>query len=151
MVVEVKGGTFFNLNTGEPIKILSLDLSDCTVSETTEDYRLSCRRGGTISFNEEINGELMKQFKGLMPEAYDIYIQVPIQRRQHKKKRINKKWAKRYGYVTKTITEKGWKIYRDADGNIELIKDSFSKEEFDNLKLRVNQQKSCSNIEVTQN
>ena len=137
MVVEVKGGTFFNLNTGEPIKSLSLDLSDCTVSETTENCRLSYRHRGTISFNGGINGELMKQFEGLMSGAsgaYDIYFQVPIQRRQHKKKRINKKWAKRYGYVTKTITEKGWKIYRDADGNIKLIKDSFSKEEIDNLK-----------------
>ena len=27
-----------------------------------------------------------------MPEKYDIQIQVPVQRRRHKKKRINKKW-----------------------------------------------------------
>lgn len=36
-----------------------------------------------------------------------------VQRRRHKKKRINKKWAKRYGYVTK------FKTYRIEEVSIE--------------------------------
>ena len=36
-----------------------------------------------------------------------------VQRRRHKKKRINKKWAKRYGYVTK------FKTYQLEDVHIE--------------------------------
>lgn len=36
-----------------------------------------------------------------------------VQRRHHKKKRINKKWAKRYGYVTK------FKTYHMKDVHIE--------------------------------
>lgn len=36
-----------------------------------------------------------------------------VQRKHHKKKRINKKWAKRYGYVTK------FKTYHMEDVHIE--------------------------------
>ena len=39
--------------------------------------------------------------------------QYQVQRRHHKKKRINKKWAKRYGYVTK------FKTYQLEDVHIE--------------------------------
>ena len=30
-----------------------------------------------------------------------------VQRRRHKKKRINKKWIKRYGYITKDWQKRG--------------------------------------------
>ena len=44
-----------------------------------------------------------------------MIIQKPyqVQRKHHKKKRINKKWAKRYGYVTK------FKTYRMEEVSIE--------------------------------
>lgn len=35
-----------------------------------------------------------------LPDSYSFYMPVYVQRRKHKKKRINKKWAKRYGYKT---------------------------------------------------
>lgn len=53
------------------------------------------------------------------------------QRRKHKKKRINKKWAKRYGYVTKyrkwrikemTFTGKNNFEFEATGRNVELIK-----------------------------
>lgn len=53
------------------------------------------------------------------------------QRRKHKKKRINKKWAKRYGYVTKfrkwrinevTLTDKNSFEFEASGRNIELVK-----------------------------
>lgn len=56
------------------------------------------------------------------PDDYDITIQKPIQIRTHKKKRINKKWAKRYGYVLVNIESKGWKI-TNKDDNFEFVKD----------------------------
>lgn len=34
-----------------------------------------------------------------------------VQRKRHKKKRINKKWAKRYGYVTKFKTHHMEEVY----------------------------------------
>lgn len=57
-----------------------------------------------------------------VPSAYDIqYVRI-VQARKHKKKRINKKWLKRYGYKQITVEGKGWKIKTDTDGNVEFIK-----------------------------
>ena len=44
------------------------------------------------------------------------------QKRKHKKKRINKKWAKRYGYKCVTKTTKGWKLKTYKDGSFEFVK-----------------------------
>lgn len=46
----------------------------------------------------------------------------PIQRRKHKKKRINKKWLKKYGYKILVYRKDGWKIKSYADGMYEFIK-----------------------------
>lgn len=45
-----------------------------------------------------------------------------IQTRTHKKKRINKKWAKRYGYKRIAIIMQGWHVKMDTDGIIEFMK-----------------------------
>ena len=55
-----------------------------------------------LSFANTI--EKMVLFKALRfdmsktPDAYKISVTKPVQRRKHKKKRINKKWLKKYGY-----------------------------------------------------
>lgn len=56
----------------------------------------------------DINARVLRQMAGLdkMPGSVsNVTIQFSrpyeIQARRHKKKRINKKWAKRYGYITK--------------------------------------------------
>ncbi len=65
--------------------------------------------GGTVSGTlDYVNSDLMKV---LNPESKDQtykinmegYREFQIQNRTHKKKRINKKWAKRYGYETKKV------------------------------------------------
>lgn len=127
--IKLTGGAFFNLDTGEKIGDLSLDLGECVLTEPTENRRLNFNPRATMTFEGEINGELLKRFVEPMPEKYDIQIQVPVQRKRHKKKRINKKWAKRYGYTMKTITTKGGKIHTDTDSNVEFIKDEISKKE----------------------
>lgn len=60
--------------------------------------------------------------KANQPDMYDVTIQKPIQIRKHKKKRVNKKWAKQYGYVLMNIESKGWKI-TNKDDNLEFVKD----------------------------
>ena len=57
-----------------------------------------------------------------MPDAYDIQFIKFVQARKHKKRRINKKWLKRYGYKQITVENKGWKVKADTDGNVEFIK-----------------------------
>lgn len=61
------------------------------------------------SFECEIDGPAYNRLIGFeaspFPDAtgFSVIFSKPyqVQRRRHKKKRINKKWAKRYGYVTK--------------------------------------------------
>lgn len=70
-------------------------------------------------------------------DGYDIFITTKkFQIRTHKKKRINKKWAKRYGFMYFDIQEKGQavivgsKIYmtqRDYDELKEVIKNEQGK------------------------
>lgn len=57
------------------------------------------------------------------PDAYDITYFSVVQCRRHKKKRINKKWAKRYGYKPIIVKTKGWQINTYADGTFEFKKD----------------------------
>lgn len=57
------------------------------------------------------------------PDAYDIIFVKMIQARTHKKKRINKKWLKRYGYKPINVTSKGWQINTYTDGTFEFKKD----------------------------
>ncbi len=57
-----------------------------------------------------------------IPDGYDIQYIKYIQARKHKKRRINKKWLKRYGYNQIIVDSKGWKIKNNTDGNIEFIK-----------------------------
>lgn len=57
-----------------------------------------------------------------MPDTCDIEYEKRVQARRHKKKRINKKWLKRYGYKTVRIKSKGWKMHTREDGSFELVK-----------------------------
>ena len=52
----------------------------------------------------------------------DIQREKFIQARTHKKRRINKKWAKRYGYKRITIIIQGLHVKMDTDGNVEFVK-----------------------------
>lgn len=59
-----------------------------------------------------------------IPDAYDVNIIKFVSIRRHKKKRINKKWNKKYGikYRLSTVTVKGWKLKTYQDGTIEFEK-----------------------------
>ena len=68
--------------------------------------------------NTELNVDLFNQLIATQPEAtYDLYCTVLVQARKHKKKRINKKWRKRYGFKEKQICIPGVKLESCADGD----------------------------------
>lgn len=74
-----------------------------------------------VSFECDIDTALFAKLTGIdLANGQDatcasVIFQKPyrVQRKHHKKKRINKKWAKRYGYVTK------FKTYRMDEVSIE--------------------------------
>lgn len=79
-----------------------------------------------IDFNSSIDTEKLYDLIGFdsskMPDAYDIGFQKLVQIRKHKKRRINKKWAKRYGYKTVTYISKEWNLHMNTDGTFEFTK-----------------------------
>lgn len=65
--------------------------------------------------------EILGINKSQLPDAYNIQSQALVQCRKHKKKRVNKKWIKKYGYKWKTVTIRGWHIKNNTDGTIEFM------------------------------
>lgn len=60
-----------------------------------------------------------------IPDKYNIQVSKLVPCRRHKKKRINKKWIKKYGqnYIAIYKTVKGWKLRSYTDGTFEFEKD----------------------------
>lgn len=58
-------------------------------------------------------------------QDFTMGFDVSYQARRHRKKRINKKWLKKYGLKTKTITSEGWRFVGDKEESIvEFIKET---------------------------
>ena len=58
-----------------------------------------------------------------IPAKLNMLIPWTVQARTHKKKRINKKWRKRYGFKEIMKKTKGWKIHSITDGTFKLVKE----------------------------
>ena len=65
----------------------------------------------------DIVGDLLK-----VPDKYAIQYTKIVPARKHRKKRINKKWLKRYGVKQIYVNSKGWKLQNHTDGTYELVK-----------------------------
>lgn len=95
--------------------------NDSILPEYAKRFSASMSADAEISFECDIDISLFAKLIGIdLAQGQDascasIIFQKPyqVQRKHHKKKRINKKWAKRYGYVTK------FKTYYMEDVDIE--------------------------------
>ena len=111
----------FNLNTGKellsfPLDYVEDDLATKHIGKSiTNPMSLTIECGNT-------NNDVLTKLTGKIPEKFDVAYDVLVQRRKHKKKRINKKCAKRYGYKCVTKTTKGWKLKTYKDCSFEFVK-----------------------------
>ena len=79
-----------------------------------------------ISFT---SNKLTDELKGVLgidksntPDTYNIQFTKAVQARKHKKKRINKKWLKRYGYKHIVVECNDCKLKSYDDGTVEFVK-----------------------------
>lgn len=86
--------------------------NDSMLQEYIKRFSAPMSADAEISFKCDIDVSLFAKLIGIdLSDGQDatcasMIFQKPyqVQRKHHKKKRINKKWAKRYGYVTKFKT-----------------------------------------------
>lgn len=110
----IRGSRYKNLDFFEQVRLENsipeippLDLADPPEYVKSINFPLSTEAEFTMEC--EIDGPAYNRLIGFdaspFPDAtgFSMIFSQPYQeqRRKHKKKRINKKWAKRYGYVTK--------------------------------------------------
>ena len=94
---------------GEAFKALEFDTDVEELPEYVTGIRTPLSIDAEMSFEMDLNVPAFMKLTGIDiaqgtdATAATLIGRTPyqIQRRRHKKKRINKKWAKRYGYVTK--------------------------------------------------
>ena len=104
-ISNIQSAKLCNLNTGEELMTIDspmLAQEDFSINETPM-FSL----GGSGSFEldtDYMDNDLLREVFGLNeshPTSYKAQFDTPIYKQQiriHKRKRINKKWAKRYGY-----------------------------------------------------
>ena len=119
--------TLFDAMTGNELSNLdNVHLDSCEVEKGT-------RFGNWMKQNTSITMEFTtdetvntNKILGLditqMPDSYDIQYVKFVQARKHKKKRINKKWFKRYGCKKVIVNSKGWNVKTYTDGTVEFVK-----------------------------
>lgn len=68
-------------------------------------------------FNTDVLRELFGVGPTINSKGYDVTYRYYVQKRKHKKKRINKKWLKRYGMQEKFITLKDCEVTRSNNSD----------------------------------
>ena len=137
--VEFKTMSLTNVETGEEvIKLDGIQEVKLTSKEYVSEYAMdghgnrlfpfyNTETTMTFTTDEPIDTEKLYKMisydSSKLPDKYDIQFQKFVQARRHKKRRINKKWLKRYGYKTITVNAKGWKVKMNTYGTVEFIKD----------------------------
>ena len=124
----VELGKFDNAKNVKMKSEQKVDYAYDAAEHKTVGFAGKINRTLTIDFDKPIDkNELYKTFgvdlSGI-PDMYDVQIIKFIRIRRHKKKRINKKWNKKYGikYRSAIVTIKGWKLKTYQDGTFEFVK-----------------------------
>ena len=102
-------------------KINDIDITDLELknfkfrTDNIFDKRDNKSINNSSEITVEVEGTSTEEFLKILgvdiatrPDVITIQLQKLVQVRKHKKKRINKKWAKKYGYKTSIITHDGW-------------------------------------------
>lgn len=123
----IKSFGCINMETGK-----SFELSDATIeidtlspNEVPDIMAFGTCEATFTCENTIVNENLLSKL--LLPKksnTFDLQYTAMVQARKHKKKRINKKWLKRYGYKPQKFTSKDWELgeYNTQTGEVEMVK-----------------------------
>ena len=124
---EISNFEFIDMGTGERFELsdASIEIDTLCPNENPEIRIFGTCEASFMCENATINEKLLSElFSPKMPDMFNLQYTTMVQARRHRKKRINKKWLKRYGYKPIQMTSKGWKIdtYNTQTGEVELVK-----------------------------
>lgn len=124
LLQDKNGDNLFTLNNISEVNYSMKSIEETDILGNVTNIK---KRDFTLSFDTTIdNKELLKALgvdTSNVPDAYSILLTKPIQRRRHKKKRINKKWLKKYGYKLLVDYKDNWRIKSYKDGVYEFVKE----------------------------
>lgn len=120
-------------SSGTSKQVLDLTGFDCELECRNQKYPINKkivlnRPAREISFemsNSEINRDIWVELgidKTKIPDEYTVQWVEMVQARRHRKKRINKKWLKRYGYKQVVGKGHGLKLKIYTDGTFAFVK-----------------------------
>jgi hypothetical protein len=105
----IEGTLIDKTNNKEICKVTDIDDSNIFNNEISADekpkFALGCLTTDIHLENTSINSDLLNSMAESYQKRYKVEFDLPIyiQKRYHKKKRINKKWIKRYGFIEDTV------------------------------------------------
>ena len=130
-IKSIESVSFFDVDTNKPI--MKLDEADCVTVDYNEINHSIHTFDDSASIEIEIKQddiETVKKAFGVdeakQADNYGLMFVTNVQKRRHRKRRINKKWAKRYGYYLCKYYLKDGKIinYSNKDNSFDI---TFSK------------------------
>ena len=124
-------GTLYSLDGSEIMDVskTSIDVkSEYVPNQKYKAWAFPVEKDICLEINNyEINPNIQELFgidSERFPASYEIEYTKLVQARHHKKKRINKKWLKRYGYKQVRCKSNGWKLQCSSeDGTFEFVKE----------------------------
>ena len=111
--------------------IPEISFGDAQIPEYISNFRISNPASSELSYECDINSSLLNAIIGIdLAYGVDMYCSMEIrglhqvQKRRHRKKRINKKWAKRYGYITvfDDIKIRDYSLVEHNDYDMEFVR-----------------------------
>ena len=133
-IIPIKDGnislSIFDNETGKTYG--GFGFVDLSIDVTEENNQEQIRGIESPDFEITFDNANPMNFDGLLkvlgvdwsnkPDAYDVQFVKFVQARKHHKKRMNKKWLKRYGVKQISVSSKGWKLQTHTDGTYEFVK-----------------------------
>lgn len=129
--------SLFNAENGEKIGDINSDSINLSIDNEFETDYAKDKNGNkfcsftrqkskivTFEFNPSVNkiDYMLGIDKLNVPDEFSLQILIEIQNRKHRKKRINKKWSKRYGNQYKYIDMGKYNIKNNDKDKVVMVK-----------------------------
>lgn len=87
--------------------VCAISFDDVKIPNYMSNVRIANPEADELTLECDVDADMLKKIAGIdlaresdMSCSMELAAPYQVQKRRHKKKRINKKWAKRYGYKT---------------------------------------------------